>query len=245
MRDIVLRISAEDAQKIADSMKLIVQSVTSGDMTEIVFAEQKKEAEEPAMSSIEIAKIFCQPHTKVFAKISKFLGGHATEAEKKEFKMSTFRNSQEKEFPMYELTRKGCEAYLMKIAEKCSGYQSVAEGIKRFQEEIEKKFGATYGAVRVDSDFLLEGKPRSEYADLCSMFDQFITGPAIEGREIAELTKQYEQFHEAMKQVPMEARDSNKLESAMYGVAIEAEMQGFIYGFKLFDALLNRSMAVA
>ena len=73
MRDIVLRISAEDAQKIADSMKLIVQSVTSGDMTEIVFAEQKKEAEEPAMSSIEIAKIFCQPHTKVFAKISKFL----------------------------------------------------------------------------------------------------------------------------------------------------------------------------
>ena len=27
------------------------------------------------------------------------------------------------------------------------------------------------------------------------------------------------------------------------GVAIEAEMQGFIYGFKVFEILLNRELA--
>jgi len=29
------------------------------------------------------------------------------------------------------------------------------------------------------------------------------------------------------------------------GVAIEAEMQGFIYGFKVFELLLNKELATA
>ena len=48
-----------------------------------------------------------------------------------------------------------------------------------------------------------------------------------------------------MKSTQLKAQESNKLEDALYGVAIEAEMQGFIYGFKLFDALLNKQLAVA
>ena len=77
------------------------------------------------------------------------------------------------------------------------------------------------------------------------MFDQFIAGPAVEGREIAELTEKYQKFYEVMKATQLKAKESNKLEDALYGVAIEAEMQGFIYGFKLFDALLNKQLAVA
>lgn len=96
-----------------------------------------------------------------------------------------------------------------------------------------------------ESGFLLEGKPRSEYEEYCNMFDQFIAGPAVEGREIAELTEKYQKFYEVMKATQLKAKESNKLEDALYGVAIEAEMQGFIYGFKLFDALLNKQLAVA
>lgn len=77
------------------------------------------------------------------------------------------------------------------------------------------------------------------------MFNQFITGPAVEGREIAELTERYKKFYEVMKATQLRAKESNELEDALYGVAIEAEMQGFIYGFKMFDALLNRQLEVA
>lgn len=37
----------------------------------------------------------------------------------------------------------------------------------------------------------------------------------------------------------------NVAEDSVMGVAIEAEMQGFIYGFKVFEILLNRELATA
>ena len=89
------------------------------------------------------------------------------------------------------------------------------------------------------------GKPRSEYEEYCDMFNRFITGPAVEGREIAELTEKYQKFYEVMKSTQLKAQESNRLEDALYSVAIEAEMQGFIYGFKMFDALLNKQLATA
>lgn len=100
-------------------------------------------------------------------------------------------------------------------------------------------------AVPMRNGFLLEGKPRSEYEEYCNMFNQFITGPAVEGREIAELTERYKKFYDVMKASQLRVKESNELEDALYGVAIEAEMQGFIYGFKMFDALLNRQLEVA
>ncbi len=99
--------------------------------------------------------------------------------------------------------------------------------------------------LSIGSGFLLEGKPRSEYEEYCNMFNQFITGPAVEGREIAELTERYKKFYDVMKASQLRAKESNELEDALYGVAIEAEMQGFIYGFKMFDALLNRRLEAA
>lgn len=99
--------------------------------------------------------------------------------------------------------------------------------------------------IEAGSEFLLEGKPRSAYEEYCNMFNRFITGPAVEGREITELTEKYQKFYEVMKSTQLKTQESNKLEDALYGVAIEAEMQGFIYGFKLFDALLNKQLAVA
>ena len=100
-------------------------------------------------------------------------------------------------------------------------------------------------SVGAGGEFLLEGKPRSEYEEYCDMFNRFITGPAVEGREITELTEKYQKFYEVMKSTQLKAQESNRLEDALYGVAIEAEMQGFIYGFKMFDALLNKQLATA
>lgn len=41
------------------------------------------------------------------------------------------------------------------------------------------------------------------------------------------------------------AKGKRKVEDSVMGVAIEAEMQGFIYGFKVFEILLNRELATA
>lgn len=106
----------------------------------------------------------------------------------------------------------------------------IKQVVKFLSETMED--GQEYG-------FLLEGKPRSEYEEYCNMFNQFITGPAAEGREIAELTDKYQKFYEVIRTIKLEVKDSNKLEYALYDVAIEAEMQGFIYGFKLFAAFIN------
>lgn len=120
---------------------------------------------------------------------------------------------------------------------------SVPAGVLvKLQERIVKQVVKFLSETLEDGQehgFLLEGKPRSEYEEYCNMFNQFITGPAAEGREIAELTDKYQRFYEVIRAMKLEAKDSNKLEYALYDVAIEAEMQGFIYGFKLFGTFIN------
>lgn len=100
--------------------------------------------------------------------------------------------------------------------------------------------------IKETSDiFLLEGKKKIEYEKYCNLFNQFVTGPAVEGREIAELTEKYHKFYEVLKALQLTTKESNKLEDVLYGVAIEAEMQGFIYGYKLSNALLNMQLIIA
>ena len=77
------------------------------------------------------------------------------------------------------------------------------------------------------------------------MFDQFIEGPAIENREIEELGEKYEEFYKAMGCLNDDSAAKRKVEDSVMGVAIEAEMQGFIYGFKVFELLLNKELATA
>ncbi|MCI8363773.1 MAG: hypothetical protein HFG34_02330 [Eubacterium sp.] len=88
-------------------------------------------------------------------------------------------------------------------------------------------------------NILLQGRSRMECQYITDLFDRFITGPAEEGREIAELRDEYEAFYEALKQTNINSEQSRKLEDSLFGVAIEAEMQGFIYGFKTFEVLIN------
>lgn len=94
-------------------------------------------------------------------------------------------------------------------------------------------------------NILLHGRSRVECQYITDLFDRFITGPAEEGREIAELREEYEAFYETIKQANINSEQSRKLEDSLFGVAIEAEMQGFIYGFKTFEVLINNWLASA
>lgn len=116
---------------------------------------------------------------------------------------------------------------------------------RRFTQELLRSEKDIDLSIEEVTEILLEGKPRSEYEEYRNVFNRFITGPAVEGREIVELTEKYQKFYEVIKSTPLKVQESNKLEDALYGVAIEAEMQGFIYGFKMFDALLNKQLAKA
>ncbi|MCM1245769.1 MAG: hypothetical protein NC293_09025 [Roseburia sp.] len=82
------------------------------------------------------------------------------------------------------------------------------------------------------------GGSRSDHRRICEIFDDFITGSGLEGREIKELTESYQQFYNVMQLADLDIRDKRRLEDALAGVAIESEMQGFIYGFRMFEKIM-------
>lgn len=249
---LTLNIRQGDAEKIASCIKSIAGNVSANDIVEIVLkmSEPEKEEKNPGatMTSREIADVLGRPHATVFKQIAKFLCAERKEKKQSGFYLTSFICSHKngKSYPMYEMTEKACREYHELVEKYGSGIQSVAAGLKRYDQAIQERFHPEgKAAAPTGNEFLLEGKPRSEYEAYCNMFNQFIMGPAVEGREITELTEKYQQFYDTMKSTQLKAQESNKLENALFGVAIEAEMQGFIYGFKMFDALLNKQLATA
>ncbi len=91
----------------------------------------------------------------------------------------------------------------------------------------------------------MNGRSRTECEYIKNLFDKFVTGPAIENREIEELSRKYKEFYEVLRSAGMATAENNRLEDAVMGIAVEAEMQGFIYGFKVFEVLLNKSLVAA
>ena len=256
---LTLNIKQDDAENIASCIKNIVGGVSASDIVEIVLKTPEtgrvegraKEKKKPAvtMTSREVADLLGRTHTSVVKQIAKYLCEKQIDGEKNGFFLTSFISSHvnKRSYPMYEMTEGACKEYRNLVIEYGSGIKSVTKGIERLDREMSERFHPevkTGIGVDIDSRFLLEGKPRSEYEGYCNIFNQFIAGPAVEGREIAELTEKYRKFYEVMKATQLEAKESNQLEDALYGVAIEAEMQGFIYGFKLFNALLNKQLAI-
>lgn len=248
MKSVRLNIGKADAEQITSCIKSIAGNVSASDIVEIVLKAPEpvvRERPETTMTSKEVAEHLGKGHSVIFKRIAKFICAEATEAEKHEFRLTSFKIPQGIEYPMYEMTEKACNMYC-EWMKSYKNYKTMADGVERLEAAIKERFHPEQTRESAqESEFLLEGKPRSEYQEYCEMFDQFITGPAIEGREIAELTEKYEKFHEVMKASQLRAKESNEIEAAVYGVAIEAEMQGFIYGFKMFDALMNKRLEVA
>lgn len=251
MSEIALKVNREDAEKIAECIKNIAGGISAGEIAEIVLRSPEKKSEpaetenQPTINSREIAEIFHNAHSVIYKKISKYICGYASEEEKTEFRKASFTIPQGQTYPMYELTKKGCELFLTNV-QTWKNYKSIAMGVDKMRRVMQTRFGpAQRQPEQTKNSFLLEGRPREEYENICRMFNDFITGPGVEGREIAELTQKYEQFYKVMKAAQTNTKDNQEIEQAVFDVAIEAEMQGFIYGFKLFDAMMSKSLAVA
>ena len=70
---------------------------------------------------------------------------------------------------------------------------------------------------------------------------QFISSRKGDEREIPELTEAYRNFNKVLDAHIMSARAETAITAAVYDIAIESEMQGFIYGFQLFGAIMKNS----
>lgn len=228
MEGIELNISKKEAGKIVE----VIQKIASGSA---VSAEP--------ISSWEMAEIFQCTHTRIYNRIARFVTAEATEAEKREFQVGYREYRLGRKHPIWRLTEAGCRMYVERMCAEETRSRAFVEGLRRFNEEIDRRFHG----VRPDGQvtFLMNGRSRTECGYIKELFDRFITGPAIENREIEELGKKYEEFYQVMAGIKTTAKETSRLESAVMGVAVEAEMQGFIYGFKVFELLAGKALATA
>lgn len=224
MSDNVFRISEKDTMQVVECMKNITSALQ-------VAVEEK----EVQVCTMEIAEMFGWAHTKVFNMISKYVTVNADEQEKREFRFAerVYKQGVRKHAVCY-LTEKGGQIFLDKI---CAGESRKSQQFIKGAEKLKQALTSEQKSI------LMDGRSRTECQKIKELFDRFITGLALENREIAELTEKYQIFHDVMGEVQMKAKETNKIEGAVYGVAIEAELQGFIYGFKLYEELLSRQLA--
>lgn len=226
-----IKITPEEVEKAAE----IIRRTVEGTMVPV------KKVTEP-VTSWQIAEIFQSTHARIFNRISRFVNAEATEEEKKEFEVA-YRsyNGNRRKHPIWKLSEKGCQIYTEKICSEEKRSKAFVEGLEKFKQLIEQNF---HGADE-QKNILMQGRSRTECGYIKKLFDQFITGPAIENREIEELGQKYEEFYKAMGNLVDDSTAKAKIEDSVAGIAIEAEQQGFIYGFKVFELLLNRELATA
>lgn len=231
MNELGMNISPEETQKIRET----IQKIAHG-------PELEPPVKPEPITSWEMAKIFSVPHIRIFNRIAKFISVEASEEEKKEFASAQRIYNRNRQHPIWNLTEKGCQLYIdrMCIEEKRS--KAFVDGLEKFKAEMERRF---HGKTSEHGIVLMEGRSRAECGYIKTLFDKFVTGPAIENREIKELADKYKEFYSCLKKSHTTPAENNDLEGAVMGVAIEAEMQGFIYGFKVFETLLNRTLAAA
>lgn len=241
MSEYAFKINEQDSERIVECMKRIADVMGKQEMAaENIESWEGLEQNGKEICTMEIAEMFGWPHIKVFNMISKYIAVNAQPKEKKAFRFEerVYRQGTRRHTVCY-LTAVGCRIFLDKI---CAGEIRKS---KKFVEGAEKLRRAMEGERRSEQyGILMNGRSRTECKKIKELFDRFIAGPALENREIAELSEKYSVFHTAMKEVDLNAKENNKIEGAVYDVAIEAEMQGFIYGFKLYEELLKRSLAV-
>ena len=230
--EMIKNMTPEETAKIAEIIRKIA---TGGE-------ERQPETQEP-ISSWDISKIFQCTHMRVFNRIAKFVSADAEEDEKKEFSIAErWYGKQQRKHQIWILTEKGCQLYIDRMCKEEKRSKAFVEGLENFQKEIRRRF---HGEREAEELILMNGRSRTECGHIKNLFDKFVTGPAIENREIEALSQKYKEFYQVLRNAGTAASENSQLEDAMMGVAMEAEMQGFIYGFKVFEVLLNKSLVVA
>ena len=164
---------SEQIVELMDDVKKIISQMAVVDVRE----EKKKPVEvgKTIMTSREVADMFQEYHSVTYRRIAQLIV-ELEPMEQTEFKMAQFK-ARHQEYPMWELTEKACKLYLARMKrDRCYGKKKT--GIEKMEKELR---------CRVSGQKLVEDAENG-YKDVRELFNQFITGPKGENREIPELT---------------------------------------------------------
>lgn len=205
-----------------------VKRLVSGMAAVDVSSEPDADRTDAVMNSREIATLFQEYHSVTYRKIAQLITEFSPD-DIGEFKMSSFQNVKRQEYPMWELTERGCRLYLDKVeSNRC--YGKIRDGVSKMRDLLEKRKNAESCETNEKSG-----------NDIKELFNQFISSRKGDEREIPELTEAYRNFNKVLDAHIMSARAETAITAAVYDIAIESEMQGFIYGFQLFGAIMKNS----
>lgn len=205
-----------------------VKRLVSGMAAVDVSSEPDADRTDTVMNSREIATLFQEYHSVTYRKIAQLITELSPD-DIGEFKMSSFQNVKRQEYPMWELTERGCRLYLDKVeSNRC--YGKIRDGVSKMRDLLEKRKNAESCETNEKSG-----------NDIKELFNQFISSGKGDEREIPELTEAYRNFNKVLDAHIMSARAETAITAAVYDIAIESEMQGFIYGFQLFGAIMKNS----
>lgn len=203
-----------------------VKRLVSGMAAVDVSSEPDVGRPDTVMNSREIATLFQEYHSVTYRKIAQLITELSPD-DIGEFKMSSFQNVKRQEYPMWELTERGCRLYLDKVeSNRC--YGKIRDGVSKMRDLLEKRKNAESCETNEKSG-----------NDIKELFNQFISSGKGDEREIPELTEAYRNFNKVLDAHIMSARAETAITAAVYDIAIESEMQGFIYGFQLFGAIMK------
>lgn len=203
-----------------------VKRLVSGMAAVDVSSEPDADRTDTVMNSREIATLFQEYHSVTYRKIAQLITELSPD-DIGEFKMSSFQNVKRQEYPMWELTERGCRLYLDKEeSNRC--YGKIRDGVSKMRDLLEKRKNAESCETNEKSG-----------NDIKELFNQFISSRKGDEREIPELTEAYRNFNKVLDAHIMSARAETAITAAVYDIAIESEMQGFIYGFQLFGAIMK------
>ena len=244
MNNVNVKLTEEEAERVAHCMESIAEGVSAEDVIEIVLKSRSKKVSGETMTTKELAKAGRRQHATEFKRITKFLCTDATPREKDQFELDSFTIQHGgRSYPMYRMTEEGCYIYCDLLNDKMN-YKTVAEAVEKMKAAIQEKFHADeiQAAMKEmeDRDFFFERKPREVYGDYSKIYEMFIDHSIEHGREIAELTDSYDSYVNKVQNTDLPTPKINGLMFALYDVAMDAEKQGFIYGLRTAEMLLAK-----
>lgn len=214
--------------QIAELM-MDVKKLISGMAVVDVSEDSRSGKGKTVLNSREIAELFSEYHSVTYRRIAQLITELSPD-DIGEFKMSSFQNVKRQEYPMWELTERGCRLYLEKIeSNRC--YGKIRDGVSKMKNALERRKATPEKNTEIED----------QRNDIKYLFNQFISSGKGDEREIPELTEAYRNFNKVLDAHIMSARAETAITAAVYDIAIESEMQGFIYGFQLFGAIMKNS----
>lgn len=212
--------------QIAELM-MDVKKLISGMAVVDVSEDSRSGKRKTVMNSREIAELFSEYHSVTYRRIAQLITELSPD-DIGEFKMSSFQNVKRQEYPMWELTERGCRLYLEKIeSNRC--YGKIRDGVSKMKNALESRKATAEKNTEIED----------QRNDIRYLFNQFIGSEKGDEREIPELTAAYQNFNRVLDAHIMSSRAETAITAAVYDIAIESEMQGFIYGFQLFGAIMK------